>query len=54
VREPEHVAQPGDVARNAFALGLALDPFELVRRDHAEAHTATLPMSFKASCGLSS
>ena len=54
MREPEHVAQPGYVAGNALALGLALDPLELVRTDHAEAHAATLPMSFKATYGLSS
>src|SRR6266576_3188941 len=38
MREPEYVAQPGDVAGNALALGLALNPLELVRTDHAEAH----------------
>jgi hypothetical protein len=54
VREPEHVTQPGDVARHTIALGLALDPLELVRPDHTEAHATTLPMSFKATCGLSS
>ena len=54
VREAEDVAEPGDVARNPVALGLALDPLELVRTDHAEAHAATLPMSFKATYGLSS
>jgi len=54
VREPEHVTEPGDVAGNALALGLALDPLELVWTDNAEAHAATLPMSFKATCGLSS
>src|SRR5206468_10230465 len=54
VREPEHVGQPGDVAGNALALGLALDPPALVRPDHAEAPAATLPMRFKATYGLSS
>ena len=37
-----------------LALGLALDPLELVGTDDAEAHPGTLPMSFKATCGLSS
>jgi hypothetical protein len=54
VGETSQVGQLGDVARRLVGLVRARDPLELVGTNDAEAHAATLPMSFKATCGLSS
>ena len=54
VGEAGELAQLGDVARRLVRLVGPRLPHGLVRTDHAEAHAATLPMSFKATYGLSS